>query len=125
MLNRKGEAMGLEVQEDRNRENPSLWDIVKNTPEFREWLGTPKICDSSHEKQDDGINHPKHYTSHKMECIEEMRVLFGDMAVIGFCICNAWKYRERAGLKQGTSAEQDHAKADYYIEYAKKLTEER
>lgn len=111
--------MDLEVQEDRG--NPSLWDLIKDTPEFREWLESGKICDSSEENITDDVIHPQHYTAHKIECIEEMRILFGDIAVFHFCICNAWKYRERAGLKKGASAEKDHAKADYYIEFARKL----
>ena len=70
---------------------------------------------------EDKVNHPEHYNAHNMECIEEMKVLFGETAVYHFCICNAWKYRERAGLKTGESAEVDHRRADFYIEYAQNL----
>lgn len=115
--------MDSAVQADNKTisENPSLWDVLKESPEFQKWLNSGEICDSRGEKPFDDVIHPKHYNAHEMECIEEMRVLFGDFATYHFCICNAWKYRERAGLKDGASAEQDHAKADYYIQYAKKL----
>lgn len=54
----------------------------------------------------DNINHPSHYQG-KHECIEVMRAMFGDEAVKGFCRCNAYKYRFRAGRKDGQSADQD------------------
>lgn len=67
------------------------------------------------------INHPSHYQKdgHK-ECIDEMREKFGDTAVYYFCRLNAYKYRYRAGLKDGNSAEQDLKKAEWYDEYAEK-----
>lgn len=34
--------------------------------------------------QEDKVNHPEHYNAHKMECIEEMKVLFGETAVYHF-----------------------------------------
>lgn len=68
----------------------------------------------------DNINHPNYYQGRK-ECIEIMRDIFGDEAVIGFCKCNAYKYRFRAGNKEGNSVEQDIAKAEWYEEYLHKL----
>jgi hypothetical protein len=67
-------------------------------------------------KSEDNVNHPEHYQGRR-ECIEIMRVLFGDEAVKGFCKCNAFKYRFRAGKKEGNSAEQDIQKAEWYEEY--------
>lgn len=62
------------------------------------------------------VNHPEHYQG-KHECIEVMRKMFGDEAVRGFCKCNAYKYRFRAGQKDGESAETDIAKAEWYEDY--------
>ena len=46
---------------------------------------------------------------------------YGVEAVINFCICNAYKYKWRAGLKEGNSKEQDLAKAEWYLNKAKEL----
>ena len=67
----------------------------------------------------DAVNRPAHYTHRGMECIEEMRVVFGDEATAIFCKLNAWKYRYRAGEKD--DAEQDLQKSDWYINKAKEL----
>lgn len=61
---------------------------------------------------DDVINHPEHYTFGKYECIEEMIHLFGIDAVIAFCKCNVYKYRFRAGHKNGA---EDIKKAEWYM----------
>lgn len=62
------------------------------------------------------VNHPDYYQG-KYECIELMRAVFGDSAVADFCRCNAFKYRFRAGKKDGVSAAEDLAKADFYDDY--------
>ena len=72
-------------------------------------------------KESDNVNSPKHYNKHNLECIEEMAILFGEKAVIDFCTCNAWKYRERAPYKG--KQEEDDKKADWYISKAKELEE--
>ena len=59
------------------------------------------------------VNHPAHYSG-KHECIEIMRVMFGDEAVKAFCRCNSFKYRFRAARKNG---DEDIAKAEWYEEY--------
>jgi hypothetical protein len=46
-----------------------------------------------------------------------MREIYGDEAVRNFCICNAYKYRFRAGAKQGETAQSDIAKAEWYEAY--------
>lgn len=66
------------------------------------------------EEESDEVNHPSHYTSGKHECIDVMVSMFGVETVKGFCKCNVFKYRFRAGLKQGESAEKDIAKAEWY-----------
>ena len=62
------------------------------------------------------IDHPAHYQG-EYECIDLMREIFGDEAVRHFCICNAYKYRFRAGNKQGAAANDDIAKAEWYERY--------
>ena len=70
----------------------------------------------------DTVNSPSHYNRHKMECIDEMMIMFGPEATYHFCICNAWKYRERAPFKD--NFEEDNKKADWYLERAKMIKEE-
>lgn len=68
------------------------------------------------------VNHPAHYAQDgRRECIEEMRLVFGDTAVKQWCIMTAYKYRYRAGNKAGNSAEQDHNKAEWYLNYAENM----
>ena len=62
------------------------------------------------------VNHPSYYQG-KYECIDLMRAMFGDDAVIGFCKCNSFKYRFRAGKKNGASMDDDIAKAEWYENY--------
>ena len=71
-----------------------------------------------------GVNHPTHYQG-KYECIDLMRVLYGDEAVAGFCKCNAYKYRFRAGKKEGEDAQKDIAKAEWYEDYLMTLKGEK
>ena len=62
------------------------------------------------------VNNPSHYTKGAMECIDEMIMVFGSMAVYNFCVCNAWKYRARAQYKG--KPEEDLAKANWYLNKA-------
>lgn len=71
------------------------------------------------EKPIDNVNHPKHYTNRKHECIDEMIAMFGRESVIAFCKCNAWKYRYRAGSKG--NYEEDMEKSDWYVNKAMQL----
>lgn len=71
---------------------------------------------------EDEADHPKYYQNKNgRECIEEMIILFGEQSVIDFCKLNAYKYRFRAGNKDGNSKEQDLAKANWYLDYAEKI----
>lgn len=67
------------------------------------------------------VNHPSHYLKNGRECIDVMIEKFGVQAVIDFCECNQFKYEWRAGLKEGNSAEQDRAKAEWYRRKAEEL----
>lgn len=58
----------------------------------------------------DTVNHPEHYQG-KNECIDVMIAMFGKEAVKHFCMCNAYKYRFRADMKNG---EEDIKKAEWY-----------
>jgi len=59
------------------------------------------------------VEHPGHYNREGgMECIDEMELIFGKEATMHFCLLNAWKYRYRAGAKNGA---EDLKKADWYI----------
>lgn len=64
----------------------------------------------------DKINHPSHYQG-EHECIDVMRILFGEEAVKCFCKCNSFKYRYRAGRKFYSSKEEDLKKAEWYENY--------
>ena len=48
----------------------------------------------------DPVNHPSHYTSGAVECIDAIRAALGDEAFVAFCRGQAIKYAWRAGLKE-------------------------
>ena len=68
--------------------------------------------------EEDLVNHPTHYTNSGMECIDEMIMIFGEEAVMNFCLCNCWKYRKRALDKGGRI---DLEKSDWYVAKYKEL----
>lgn len=71
----------------------------------------------------DMINHPKHYCREDaIECLDEMRLVFGDDIVAAFCLCNVWKYRYRAASK---GQEEDLKKSDFYMRKYKELITQR
>lgn len=61
---------------------------------------------------------PNHYKKTSFECIDAMRIVFGDIAVADFCICNAWKYLWRWENKNG---EEDLRKARWYLDFIPRL----
>ena len=68
------------------------------------------------------VNNPTHYNRESaMECIDEMLVVFGEKAVMDFCLLNIWKYRYRAGQKDTESAMKDLKKSDWYMNKYKEL----
>lgn len=73
--------------------------------------------------ENNNVNHPSHYNMNYFECIDEMVLLFGVDAVIAFCRCNAWKYRERAPYKGKTF--EDNEKADWYLMKAEELLKKK
>lgn len=92
----------------RHDEDGNITDIFIDKNEESEEVDD---SDSSYES----VNGPSHYDGTK--CIEEMRKLFGDEAVRGFCACNWYKYMYRAGKKPGSTEEQDKLKAEWYLNY--------
>lgn len=81
------------------------------------------VSDSEVQNPYEYVDKPNHYGG--LECIENMRRLYGDDAVRWFCICNAYKYRFRKGKKPGTSMSQDEEKAAWYEDYAVKMMDEK
>ena len=72
------------------------------------------------------VDHPGHYNQgNRRECIEEMRIMFGDEVVKHFCIGNAFKYQYRAGEKAGESRAKDLEKANWYLGYVVKMGMEK
>lgn len=61
----------------------------------------------------DNINHPSHYETDGIECIDAMEITQGREAVKNFCICNAFKYLWRHNKK---NALEDIKKARWYID---------
>ena len=76
-------------------------------------FGDDDIVERIYAALHNSVNHPAHYSG-KHECIEIMRVMFGDEAVKAFCRCNSFKYRFRASRKNG---DEDIAKAEWYEDY--------
>ena len=64
------------------------------------------------ESEVDLVNHPPHYETGGIECIDAMVETQGVVAVMDFCICNAFKYLWRHGRKNGI---EDVRKAIWYL----------
>lgn len=64
---------------------------------------------------------PKHYQTYSKEVWEMMIDIWGEDAFITYCEINAFKYRMRAGEKEGQPAERDIDKAKWYEDKAKEL----
>ena len=71
---------------------------------------------------DDPVNHPSHYCSGDIECIDAIASALGHDGLVAFCRGNAIKYLWRAGLK-GDMGE-DLRKAAWYCERAAKEVDE-
>ena len=62
-------------------------------------------------KENDPVNHPKHYTDGRIEVIEYI-----EDKKLGFCLGNEIKYISRAGKKEKDKEITDLRKAIWYIE---------
>ena len=94
----------------------TLYNIMFPKPEEEQQEANDLI-----NQENDLINHPKHYTNKGMECIDEMKLVFGTEAVMHFCLCNVWKYRYRADTKE---SEASMKKADWYLKKYAELKKE-
>ena len=65
--------------------------------------------------------HPAHYVDNGVEVIDMMVACYGVDAVVDFCQLNAFKYRMRAGKKDGETIIDDIRKALYYEQKIKEL----
>ena len=76
-----------------------------------------KVTDLLKSSTEDMVNHPSHYTSGSIECIDAMIETQGTESVKQYCKCNAFKYLWRHSFKNG---EEDIDKARWYLnEYVK------
>ena len=69
----------------------------------------------------DNVNHPMHYASGGIECIDAMEAAFGQEEVASFCKLNAFKYIWRC-LKKNKSIE-DIDKAIWYLYKYRRILE--
>jgi len=70
----------------------------------------------------DSVNHPAHYNVGGIETIDVIRVMLTPEEYRGYLKGNALEYRERAIYKHETP-DDDHAKAKYYYDEYRELTE--
>lgn len=66
----------------------------------------------------DTVNHPQHYTSGDIECIDAMESAYGLDAVMNFCKCNAFKYIWRFDKKNN---DEDIEKSKWYLNKYREL----
>lgn len=67
---------------------------------------------SPNQPENDPVNHPAHYTTGKIECID-----FITDKKLNFCRGNAVKYIIRAGLKDPEKEIEDLEKAVFYLNH--------
>ena len=101
--------------------NLQLIDYLEELRELKRQQNETKANVEIKEENGNAVDHPAHYQG-KHECIEVMRVLFGDRAVMDFCKLNSYKYRFRSDKKNG---DEDIKKAEWYEDYLIKMQEEQ
>lgn len=67
------------------------------------------------------VNHPSHYNRYPIEAVEMARRIWGDHAMKTAAEITAFFYRMRLGLKPDNSVEQELAKEEFWLDYAKKM----
>ena len=94
---------------------PTDYSIVnrRNTGEYAVYYN----FDEKH----DNVNHPSHYETNGIECIDAMVASQGAECVMNYCLCNAFKYIWRCQHK-GKSVE-DIQKAVWYLNKWQELAE--
>ena len=94
-----------EVCEDGENHVPTRW----------------KPIEAAQKAAPEAIDHPAHYADTcSLECIDAMRIAFGDGDVAMFCIINAYKYIWRWKYKNGI---EDLKKAEWYLDKAAELVD--
>lgn len=83
------------------------YEVIDDTPNIAE-----VVEKYGEDVKPDPVNHPAHYTSGGIECIDAMQAAFGDEAIKDFCLCNAFKYLWRHRNKNGV---EDLKKARWYL----------
>lgn len=77
-----------------------------------------ETMENEERKKRDSIN-PVHYKDRtSIECIDNMRLIFGNQRVTDYCIVNAYKYLSRYKYKNG---HEDLKKAKWYLDEAEVL----
>lgn len=74
-------------------------------------------------RDEEKVNHPNYYNRYSVEVIEMARRIWGDEAMKTAAEITAFIYRMRAGVKPDNSIEQDLAKEDFWLNYAKKIND--
>ena len=73
-----------------------------------------KVKDSDWDEPDN-VNHPQHYEGKtSLECIDTMRLIFGNKLLSWFCLMNAYKYLWRHKNKNGI---EDLEKCEWYLDH--------
>lgn len=83
------------------------YEVIEDTPTVAD-----TVEENSEDVKPDPVNHPAHYTSGGIECIDAMQAAFGAEVVKNFCLCNAFKYLWRHRNKNGV---EDLKKARWYL----------
>ena len=115
----------------RGELNPATSSVTDSqAQEFAEEFGTCSdggkcgyggVCDDCPNRNtvDDPVNHPTHYTSGEIECIDAIRAALTPEEFRGFCKGNVIKYSWREKIKGG---DQDLKKAVWYASKAVEST---
>lgn len=105
-----------EVAESRvNCDNKKPLAEIKKT--IDELKGTRSRTCNEYEE----VNHPDHYNQYDVEVIDMMERIFGKTETAIFCKLNAFKYRQRMGLKPGQDVLKDLAKEKWYLDKKREL----
>ena len=71
--------------------------------------------------KEEKVNHPNYYNRYSVEVVEMARRIWGDEAMKTAAEITAFIYRMRAGVKPDNPIEQDLAKEEFWLNYAKKI----
>ena len=71
--------------------------------------------------KEEKVNHPNYYNRYSVEVVEMARRIWGDEAMEAAAEITAFIYRMRAGVKPDNPIEQDLAKEEFWLNYAKKI----